>query len=287
MSDVTVVMATRNRRDGALDVCRRLRQLPERPPVILVDNASTDGTADAVEAEVPDVQVVRLDRNRGAVGRTVGVERASTSLVAFADDDSWWTPGALQRATEHFAASPRLGLLAARILVNADERLDPVCEEMSRSPLPRDPNLPGPSVLGFVACGSIVRREAYLQVGGFHPVVFFAGEETVLAQDLAAADWGVAYVDDVIAHHHPGEEGWRPDRRRLVTRNALLSSLLRRPAPVTVRHVARLLPTAVHDPEIRGGILDALRRSPKALASRRVLPPDVEAHVALLEGDRV
>jgi hypothetical protein len=51
-----------------------------------------------------------------------------------------------------------------------------------RSPLPRQPDLPGPPVLGFVACGAVVRRSAYLAVGGFSPVVFFLGEETLLAQ---------------------------------------------------------------------------------------------------------
>ncbi len=101
---------------------------------------------------------------------------------------------------------------------------------MAASPLEPAGDLPGPPVLGFVACGSVVRRRAFLQVGGFHPVIFFAGEETVLALDLAAAGWGLAYVDEVTAHHQP-EAGRRAQRpRRLQARNALLSSWLRRPA---------------------------------------------------------
>lgn len=279
---VTVVMATMDRRDQVLTTMGHLHRLPERPPVVLVDNGSTDGTADAVERHYPDVTVLRPGRNLGATGRTLGVEAARTDLVAFADDDSWWAPGSLQRATEHFDRFPRLGLIAARILVGPEQSPDPVCEVMAASPLPRCDDLPGPSVLGFIACGALVRREAYLQVGGFSPVVFFLGEETVLSQDLAAAGWGLAYVDDVVAHHHPTPGPERAGRRRLQTRNALLSSWLRRPLPVALRHTGELVRGSA-DPVRRGALLDALRRLPAVVADRRVLPVDVEQDVRLLE----
>ena len=278
-AQVTVVMATMDRREAVLTTLGHLRVLPERPAVVLVDNGSTDGTADAVERAFPEVTVLRPGRNLGAPGRTLGVQAARTELVAFADDDSWWAPGALARAAEHFAASPRLGLLAARVLVGPQERLDPVSAEMAVSPLPSSPDLPGRPVLGFLACGAVVRRSAYLQVGGFSPVVFFLGEETVLAQDLAAAGWGVCYVDDVVAHHHPGQGGDRPGRARLQARNALLSSWLRRPLPVALRHTAGY----VRSPVQRGALVDALRRLPMAVAARRGLPGHVEAQVRLLE----
>ena len=279
---VTVVLATMDRRDTVLTTLDHLAALPERPPVVLVDNGSVDGTAEAVAAAFPEVTVLQPGRNLGAAGRTLGVEAARTPLVAFADDDSWWAPGALTRAAEHFARAPRLGLLAARILVGPDGRLDPVCREMADSPLERQPDLPGPPVLGFVACGAVVRRSAYLAVGGFSPVVFFLGEETLLAQDLAAAGWGVAYVDDVVAHHHPGSVGDRSGRARLQARNALLSSWLRRPLPVALAHTASYARGARSPAEL-GALLDALRRLPAVVKQRRVLPPEVERQVRLLE----
>ena len=279
---VTVVMATRDRREQVLVTMGHLHALPERPPVVLVDNGSTDGTAEAVERAFPDVVVLRPGRNLGAVGRTLGVEAARTELVAFADDDSWWAPGSLARAARLFDDHPRLGLLAARILVGPQERLDPVCAEMAASPLGTEPDLPGPSVLGFVACGAVVRRTAYLQVGGFSDVVFFLGEETVLAQDLAAAGWGLSYVDEVVAHHHPGMVVERVGRRQLQLRNALLSTWLRRPAGVVVTHTARLLRRA-HEPHVRGALVDAARRLPAVAAARRTLPAHVERQVRLLE----
>src|SRR3954447_5338295 len=92
-SDITVVVATRNRRDRLMETLPR-----HAAAVILVDNGSDDRTPEAVEAAFPQVQVVRLGTNRGAAARNVGVELARTPFVAFADDDSFWTPGSLARA---------------------------------------------------------------------------------------------------------------------------------------------------------------------------------------------
>jgi len=274
---VSVVMMTRNRREQALRSLTQLSALPENPPIIVVDNGSTDGTADAVCEAFPAVTVLSPGRNLGAAARTLGVQAATTPYVAFSDDDSWWALGALTRAADHFDAAPRLGLLAARLLVGDQERLDPVCLEMAGSPLGQPADLPGPSVLGFLACGAVLRRRAYLQVDGFHPAIFFCGEETVLAQDLAAAGWGLSYMDDVVAHHHPEVGPERGGRRRLQTGNALLSAWLRRPFPVALAHTATALRVE------RPAVLDLVRRLPTALAARQPLPNAVERQVRLLE----
>lgn len=280
---VTVVVMTRDRCDNLLHTLDRLRDLPERPPVVVVDNDSSDGTVAEVARRHPWVAVRALPENLGAVARTVGATTATTAYIAFADDDSWWEPGALRRAAELLDANPRLGLLAARILVGPDAHLDPVCAEMAASPLPAPPGGPGPSVLGFVACGAVVRREAFLEVGGFSPVIFFFGEETVLAQDLSAAGWDLCYVPDVVARHEPGGvAGRRSDRRRLAVRNAALSLWLRRPAAVAMARSASLL---ARQPGCQGalGLLDAARRARSVRAARSVLPAHVERRVRLLE----
>lgn len=167
-AQVTCVIASRNRRDDLL------LSLPRHEaPVVLVDNASTDDTVAVVGRVHPEVRVVPLPENLGAVARTIGVEYAGTPFVAFTDDDSWWAPGDLARAVAVMQAHPRLGLLAARILVGPEDRLDPVCTEMAGSPLGTEPDLPGPSLLGFVACAALVRVEAFTAVGGFDRVVRF------------------------------------------------------------------------------------------------------------------
>ena len=272
---VTTVVVTRDR---WTDLCRSLPQ--HTGPVILVDNGSTDGTPERVAAAFPHVRVIALPENRGAVGRNVGVKAARTPYVAFADDDSWWAPGALDRAASCFEAHPRLGLLAARTVVGEDGELDPTSAEMAASPLPREPDLPGPSVLGFLACGAVVRRNAYLAAGGFDRVVQFAGEEERLALDLAALGWGLAYVDDVVMHHYPStRRGSTRARETRVARNRVLTAVMRRPWPVVAATVNDAWTSGPAGPP---AVLRALPRVPLALVARRRLPAPVEQQRRLL-----
>jgi GT2 family glycosyltransferase len=279
-------MVTCNRRDEALNALGRLEALPERTAITLVDNNSKDGTAEAVGAKYPDVAVIRLDRNLGAVARNLGVALARTPYVAFSDDDSWWAPGALSRAADVMDAHPRLGLVAARILVGEEERLDPICTAMAHSPLPAQPGLPGPPILGFISCGTVVRRDAFLEAGGFSDLLFFFGEETLLAVDLAESGWSLCYVDDVVAHHHPIARGNWHRRRRLEARNALLSHWLRRPLSVAVARTISTAAAARRDKPVRQGLGRAMLVLPKALARRRVVSDEVERRLRLLEKDK-
>lgn len=267
---VTLVIASRNRRSDLL------ASLPHhRAPVILVDNGSTDGSADAVAAARPQVTVIRLPRNLGAAARTVGVRAATTPFVAFADDDSWWAPGALRAAADALAEHPRLGLVCAKILVGPEERVDAVSELMATSPLPRDAAVPGEPLLGFVACAAMVRRSAFLASGGFDTVVRFPGEEERLALDLATAGWAMAYVEDVVVHHHPSPSRQPPGRRQYgIARAATLTALMRLPWRDAAGELRRL---AAQGPSHRSGVLRGLLEAPAALRRRRALPRDVLA----------
>jgi GT2 family glycosyltransferase len=254
---VSVVVITRDRRSEVVRSLARLLALPDRPAVILVDNDSSDGTADAVEEPYPTVDVVRLERNLGAAARTIGVERTRTPYVAFSDDDSWWTAGALERAADILDRVPGVGVLAARVLVGRDDRLDPVCRAMRNSPLGEVPGA-GPRVLGFVACGAVVRRSAYLQVGGFHPRYGVGGEEALLALDLAERGWDCAYTDDVVAHHHPSPVRDRSARRVREVRNDMWTLWLRRPLSTALPGTARVLARLPVDRDARAGMRAAL-----------------------------
>ena len=265
---VTIVVATRDR------LADLERSLPRHEaPVIVVDNGSGDGTVAAVRRSHPEVDVVEIGTNRGATARNVGVARASTRYVAFADDDSWWAPGAVALAADVLDAHRGVAVLAARVLVGEDGRLDPVCSEMAASPLGRRSDLPGPPIQGFVACGAVVRRDAFLDVGGFDDVVFFDGEEERVALDLSAAGWDLVYVPEVVAHHHPSPVRDREGRRALAVRNRLLVAVLRRPWPVVGRQALQALRGGR---AARSGLRAAVPRLPRALAGRRRLPDPVE-----------
>jgi GT2 family glycosyltransferase len=279
----TVVIATRNRADELARTLSRLRGLRPPPPIIVVDNGSTDDTARRA-AGLPGVRLVRLTVNAGAAARNIGVALAGTPFVAFSDDDSWWAPGALELAESVLTAHPDVGLIAAKALVGGTARPDPVNDAMAHSPLGRDPALPGPSVLGFLACAAVVRVRAYLEAGGFSPLLHFAAEETLLSYDLASRGWALCYVEDIHAHHHPsGARGAVGRRRRLEQRNNLLITWMRRPAEECLRAVTGLLRRIPREPRAAVALAGALRRLPSALRARRPLPGRVEEAVRRLE----
>lgn len=280
---VSIVILTHNRRDEVLASIARARALPEEPPIIVVDNGSSDGTAQHVARRFLDVEVVRLRDNQGAAGRNAGARRAVTPYVAFSDDDTWWAPGALRRAADLLDQHPRLALITGRILVGPENREDAACLAMAASPLRREPGLPGAPVLGFMAGASIARRAAFLSVGGYEPRLFLGGEEQLVAVDLAAAGWALAYVADVQAHHHPSASRDIARRRVLLMRNALWFTWLRRPSSVAIDATLRAIRAASRDVEARRALGEAFAGLAWALRRRRVAPRHVEAALRRLE----
>ncbi|MFF8593385.1 glycosyltransferase family 2 protein [Streptomyces sp. NPDC015220] len=283
-SPVGVVIATRDRSAGLALTLRHLLALPERPEIVVADNASTDDTRALLARDFPQVRVLALPFNRGALARTHGVRALRTPYVAFSDDDSWWEPGALAEAARLFAVHPRLGLLAARTLVGPENEPDPLNKVLADSPLGTATDLPGTQVLGFLACACVVRRTAYLDAGGFHPLLFFGAEETLLAYDLAARGWGVTHCPGVVAHHHPAP-GPRTDRPAVQRRNELLTAWLRRPLPYAMARTRAVAAEARRDPHARRALREAAARLPGALRARRALPPYLERAARLLDTD--
>ncbi|QRP49724.1 glycosyltransferase family 2 protein [Amycolatopsis sp. FDAARGOS 1241] len=270
----TVVIATRDRARELDRTLTELSAVDPRPPVVVLDNASRDDTA-AVAGKHDQVRVIRLPHNLGAAARNLGVLVAGTPYVAFSDDDSWWAPDALREAERIFDDHPRVGLLAARTLVGPECREDPVTPALAHSPLGTPEGGPGPLVLGFLACSAIVRRAAYLEAGGFSPLLHFGAEEQLLAYDLAARGWDMCYAGQLRAHHHPSRS--RPPsswRRRAERRNRLLIAVLRRPWREVVR-------TALGAPS---AVPSALPKLARAWHGRRVLPDRVEQQARTLEG---
>ena len=193
---------------------------------------------------------------------------ATTPYVAFADDDSWWAPGALTRAARAFDAHPRLAVVAARTLAGPRRAPRPHERGDGRSPC-RPWTASGCHFADsrFVACGAVVRRDAFLAVGGFSDVVFFMGEEQMVALDLLAG-WQLAYLDDVVAHHHPSSDRSRRAPSPIV-RNDLLTTWMRRPLRVALGRTAHVVAAASRDPAHRMALQQLPARFARALAHRR------------------
>jgi GT2 family glycosyltransferase len=281
------VIASRNRAAELAATISRLLDTTDCPIILVDNNSEDDSVEDArrIQAQSPNrLQIIELDSNRGAAGRNVGVAACRTPFIAFCDDDSWWAPDATAIAERIFDGHPTVGLLAARTEVWPQRRDDPIAEELANSPLGRRMDLPGPSILGFLACSAIVRKPAFVAAGGFNDILHFRGEEQLLALDMATLGWELCYCPELVAVHQPSAV--RPntaaqDARSL--RNAVLTTWMRRPIRHCVRATGRLMWAALHDGEHSRGALQALMKLPAVVEQRRRLPTRVEQAVALLE----
>lgn len=272
---ISVGMLTYNRREEVLRSLKRLTALDERPRIVLVDNASADGTAEAVAREFPQVEIIAAGANLGAAGRNLALRRLNTPYVALCDDDTWWDPGCLRRAADVFDAQPRLAVATARVLVGPQDELDPTCLVMGASPLPAVPEMPGPPLLGFLAGASVVRREALLACGGFNERLFLGGEEQWVAADLAAHGWWLCYLPELVVHHYPSPVRDARQRRRQEVRNTLWFAWLRRPLSGAWRRTALVAQTRPFGDFCRG-LLAASWGLPAVWRLRQVIPAHVE-----------
>lgn len=277
-----MVVMTRNRVEELLMTLQRLEDVPGR--VVVADNGSVDGTAERIRSSFPDVEVLALGSNRGVAARNLAVARTSARVVAFNDDDSWWDRQSLRRLSELFAVHPALGAVTARILVEPAGTVDPTSAEMASSPLDDSwPTLPGVPVLGFLACATAVRREAFLDVGGFEERFHFGGEEQAFAADLANAGWALRYVDDLTVHHAPSSR--RPAgtwRRRRELRNRLWFLWTRRPLATALAESGRSLGGASRLDAMRA-LASALRGLPWVVRGRSPVRAEVERQLRRLD----
>jgi GT2 family glycosyltransferase len=284
---VGAVVLTYNRVDTVLQTVRQLRALPERPTVVVVDNGSSDGTPERLRKLFPEVRCITLHGNPGAAGRNAGAIACERPYLAFCDDDACWEPGAMGRAANALEQYPHLAAVAGRVLVGPDGRTDPLSEQLAASPLISSVPLPGPAILGFLAGCVMIRRSAFLQVGGYEQRFFIGGEEELLALDLARAGWSLAYLEDVTIRHAPSPASRDNHRRRWTQeRNRLWVFWMRRPARHALAETARVARHATRDVVARRAVVEAVRGLPWALRRRRVVPPAVERQIRQLERRR-
>jgi N-acetylglucosaminyl-diphospho-decaprenol L-rhamnosyltransferase len=278
---ISIVIIARNRAHTLATALQRLLSLHEPVPTIVVDNHSDDDTVQVISKNYPDVTLIQLPENYGSAGRNIGAEYAQTPYVAFADDDSWWADGALSASVAYFEKYPALGLIQGKILLHG-ERLEPACQQMDESPVSTPYDFPGKCILGFVACGAIVRKDAFLSVGGFHRQFGVGGEEELIALDLAEHGWILAYFQDILAFHSPSPIRDKTRRKQLVIRNHLWAVWLRRPLGSIFAETASFLKQAITDSSVRKGVLEAFMGLPWIIKERKPLSSVLEREIVKL-----
>lgn len=276
--------------------------------VVVVDNASVDGTAELLEAR--GVHSVRAERNLGFAGGAALGMRGATGHVVLLNNDATFAPDAVEQLLRALD-DPRVGAATAKILLAGT---DPVLVNSTgnivtadgrgtdrdyRRPLGTEST--DPDVFGFCGGAALLRRDMLDEVGGFDPSLFLYYEDTDLSWRLRAAGWTVRYVPGAVAEHqHAASSGTdSPVFRYYNTRNSLIVLARHAPARTALtsgaRQVLGLLRAGLRDgwrTPTTGARARALRdvvgRLPRELAVRRrtwshaaVPRRDVAAHVGL------
>ena len=224
---------------------------PDRYEVVIVDNASTDGTPDLLASLDGDVVVIRNEENLGfARACNQGAAAASAELLVFLNNDTEVFPGWLEALLAGLDGDPSIGAAGARLLfpdgtiqhggMAIVERLDVGVFEGAHRFLGQPADTPGalqPCYLQAVTGAVLaVRTHAFRGVGGFDDGYWNCYEDVDLCLRLGAAGWRVAYLPACVVTHHESQSG--PERRTGIPAGA------RRFAD---RWRGRITPDAVHD----------------------------------------
>jgi len=272
---VSIAILNYQRREALREALESARSQNHAVEILAVDNASTDGSAEMVRAEFPDVRLVRVPENIAAAARNIGVASAKGDVVFTLDNDvRFSTPDDVARGLEVFRRHPRAAVVNFMI-VGPDGALSrrDWCH-------PRDPDAWGQHEFAtdYVLEGaSACRREAFLASGGYWPPFFIGHEGWDLSHRLLDAGWELVY-SPVVRVRHMVDETVRPSSRiyYTFTRNAIWVALRNMPPAMAAFSIARDLSLmgvasarAGHLAAYRRAIKDAVAGRSAALATRR------------------
>ena len=232
-----VIVSYRSR----LLVERCLRSLQDNPAsretrTWVVDNASRDGTVEAVRREFPEVQLVASPRNLGfAAANNLALRRTTAPYVLVLNPDTQVTPGALDRMLELMDAHPEVGIAGCRL-----ERDDGTFDHAARRSFPtplgalghftglgrrdgapaalaqyRAPDVAEGPVDAVNGAFMLIRREALDQVGLFDEGYWMYMEDLDLCYRFQQAGWTTWYEPAVTVVHTKGATSGRFRSSRL------------------------------------------------------------------------
>ena len=194
----------------------------ERHPteLIVVDNGSTDGSAEWLAAQ-EDLILLRNESNIGAPrARNQGTVRASGDWIAYLDNDVFVPPGWLERALYHGNVDPRVGAIA--LVANRASKLQQVeyeggddaaaIEAFAEELHGRNARC-GIDADLFTSLAVLLRREVVDRVGGFDPTFSPWGfEDDDLALRVRLAGWKNRVALDTFVYHAPYPDAAKHER---------------------------------------------------------------------------
>ena len=211
--------------------------------LVVVDNASADGTPEAIAARFPHARILRNPTNTGyARAVNQGLAATTAPFVLVINPDCEVRPGALRALVAWLEAHPRAAIAAPKIL-NPDGSLEYSARAFpnhltflfnryslltrvfpnnpfSRRYLLTDWDHATPREVDWVsgAC-LLVRREAVARVGGMDEAFFMFNEDVDWCRRMKLAGFAVCYVPDAVVVHHIGASRRRVAPRVIVERH--------------------------------------------------------------------
>ena len=178
--------------------------------IILVDNQSNDGSADYVINHYPQVQVIRDKNNGYGAGNNLAARVALGKYLVFLNPDTCVTPGWLNSLLLPLAANPQIGLTTPKIaLMDDPQHLNTAGNNVHLTGLTLCRGM-GESVNAFAETAVVpavsgaafaIRRELFMQLGGFDADFFLYMEDTDLSLRAQLAGFRCLYVPKSLVYH--------------------------------------------------------------------------------------
>jgi hypothetical protein len=256
---VTVIVVTwqgADLLDGCLDSLAG-QTVPHR--VLVVDNASTDGTAALLAARQPPVEVITLASNTGfAGGIAAALPLVTTRCVALLNNDAAAEPDWLEQSLAALGSDPDTAAVTARMLLwpepERPARINNAGVCLVKGGYGTDRGFGEPDgapydepaeVFGFSGGAAVLRTDAVRAVGGMPAAFFLYYEDTDLAWRLRLAGWRIRYEPQArVFHRHAATTDLRSDLFAFHTeRNRLLMLVRCAPVDLAFRQLVRFCAT--------------------------------------------
>ena len=194
-----------------------LAQAPDE--VIVVDDASSDGSVALVRAQFPAVEVLVLDRNRGpCAARNAGMRAARNRWVLAVDNDAVLEPGVLAKLRAALEARPDACLAQTRSVLHAEPTrvhydgggfhyLGLIALRNFHAPLERADGRGVVEADALVAICALLDRDVVLARGGYDEELFYLAEDLDLSLRLKLAGERLLSVEDALVRHRGGTAG--------------------------------------------------------------------------------